>query len=73
VREQQNLYDSFIRDVGDQVGELTLQPDESIRSVKVRLRRSAARLGVELDVWDVNSRVYYRVRSRRARGRPRAL
>ena len=74
VREQQSLYDNFIRDVGDQVGELDLQPDESIRSVKVRLRRSAARLGLELDVWDVNSRVYFRVRARRSRAsRPRAL
>lgn len=68
IREQQGLYDNFLREINDQVGELELEPHESIRSVKVRLRRSAARLGLELDVWDANNRVYFRTRGRRGRG-----
>jgi hypothetical protein len=68
VREQQSLYESFIRQLDDNVGELELEPGESIRSVKVRLRRAAVRLNLELDVWDVSGRVYFKSRPRRTRG-----
>ena len=70
VREQQQKYDDFVRrvEVSD-VGELELEPSDNVRSVKVRLRRASSRLGIDLDIWDVNSRVYFRRVTRR--GRPR--
>jgi hypothetical protein len=40
-----------------------------VRSVKVRLRRASSRLGIDLDIWDVNGHVYFRRVTRR--GRPR--
>jgi hypothetical protein len=58
-----------LRQLDDNVGELELEAEEAIRSVKVRLRRAAVRLGMELDVWDVNGRVYFRIRQRRNRPR----
>jgi hypothetical protein len=39
VREQQELYESFIRDAEGNVGELELGLGEELRSAKVRLRR----------------------------------
>jgi hypothetical protein len=70
IREQQLKYDNFIRqvDVTD-VGELELEPGENIRSVKVRLRRACSRLGVDIDTWDADGRVYFRRVTRRRRGR----
>ena len=47
-----------------------LSGDEHLRSTKVRLRRAATRLGVELEIWDAENRVYFR-RGQRKRGRPR--
>jgi hypothetical protein len=70
VQEQHRLYESFIRDVGaGRVGELQLEPDDQMRSVKVRLRRAASRLGVELEVWDADSRIYFKPATKR--GRPK--
>ena len=69
AREQQSLYEDFLRQLNGNVGELELGAGEWIRSVKVRLRRAAQRLSIELDVWDSNGRVYFRTRPRR--GRPR--
>ena len=70
VQEQQRRYDDFVRkvDVSD-VGDLELEPNESTRSVKVRLRRASTRLNVELDIWDADGHIYFRRVSRR--GRPR--
>jgi hypothetical protein len=70
VREQQQKYDDFVRgiDVSD-VGDLELDPNENVRSVKVRLRRASSRLGLDLDIWDANGHVYFRRVTRR--GRPR--
>jgi hypothetical protein len=70
VREQQQKYDEFVRriEVSD-VGDLELDPNENVRSVKVRLRRASSRLGIDLDIWDVNGHVYFRRMTRR--GRPR--
>lgn len=72
VQEQQRLYETFIREVASSsVGELELSPDENVRSVKVRLRRAASRLGSPLEIWDANNRVYFRPEGQRRRGRPR--
>ena len=70
VREQQQKYDEFVRRVElNDVGDLELEPAENVRSVKVRLRRASSRLGIDLDIWDVNGHVYFRRVTRR--GRPR--
>jgi hypothetical protein len=70
VQEQQRMYEGFIREVGSgDVGELELSPGDQIRSVKVRLRRAASRLGVEVEIWDANQRVYFRPATRRGRRR----
>ena len=70
VREQQQKYDEFVRriEVSD-VGDLELDQGENLRSVKVRLRRASSRLGLDIDIWDANGRVYFRRVTRR--GRPR--
>ena len=69
VHEAQMQYEGFIQAINGDVGELELSPDEQPRSVKVRLRRAATRLGREIDIWDANGRVYFRVASKR--GRPK--
>ena len=67
------MYEEFVHQVesGD-AGELELQPGETMRGVKVRLRRAASRLGVELQIWDANSKVYFTKGVRRGRPRRRA-
>ena len=62
-------YEGFIQSINGDVGELELSPDEQMRSVKVRLRRAANRLGRDIDIWDVDNRVYFKVGSKR--GRPK--
>ena len=70
TQEQQREYESFIKAVGDNIGELHLDPDEQMRSVKARLSRAASRLGVRIERWDHNGRVYFqRWTSRRPRRR----
>ena len=69
VHEAQLQYEGFIQAINGDVGELELSPDEQVRSVKVRLRRAATRLSREIEIWDVDGRVYFRVASKR--GRPR--
>jgi hypothetical protein len=70
VREQQQKYDDFVRTIdGSDVGDLELDANENVRSVKVRLRRASSRLGIDLDIWDANGHVYFRRVTRR--GRPR--
>ena len=70
VRERQLIYEGFIRQLNGQVGELELAPDEQIRSTKVRLRRAATRLGIAIETWDVEGRVYFKAAV--GRRRPRA-
>ena len=70
VLEQQRLYEGYIREAEGNVGELELESDESVRSIKVRLRRAATRMGSKLDIWDINSRVYFQAEAPRRRGRP---
>jgi hypothetical protein len=52
------------------VGDLELEPNENLRSVKVRLRRASSRLGLDIDIWDANGHVYFQRVTRRGRRRP---
>lgn len=67
MQEAQRQYEDFIREISDNVGELELLPNEQVRSVKVRLRRAATRMAMELDMWDANERVYFRKKAKRGR------
>jgi hypothetical protein len=69
VQEAQRQYEGYIREIGNNVGELEMLPEEELRSVKVRLRRAATRMGSELDIWDFNGRVYFRRPGKRGRSR----
>ena len=69
VHEAQLEYEGFIQAINGDVGELELSPDEQPRSVKVRLRRAANRLGREIDIWELDNRVYFRVAAKRGRAR----
>ncbi len=70
VREQQQKYDDFVRGIDlNEVGDLELEQGDNLRSVKVRLRRASSRLGLDLDIWDANGRVYFKRVAKR--GRPR--
>jgi hypothetical protein len=69
VQEARRQYEGYIREIGNNIGELEILPGERVRSVKVRLRRAATRIRSELDIWDIDDRVYFRVRPKR--GRPR--
>ena len=72
IQEQQKLYEGFIAQATGSVGELVLDIDEAIRSVKTRLRRAATRIGRKLDIWDSDGKVYFQAEaSRPRRGRPR--
>ena len=69
VHEAQLQYEGFIQAINNDVGELELSPGEQVRGVKVRLRRAATRLSREIEIWDADGRVYFRVATKR--GRPR--
>ncbi len=69
VREQQQAYEGFIRQLDGDVGELELDPSENIRGVKVSLRRAGTRLASALEIWDANDRVYFKATA--SHGRPR--
>jgi hypothetical protein len=69
VREAQALYEGFIQAIDGDVGDLELAADEQARSVKVRLRRAATRLGREIDIWELDGHVYFSLTTKR--GRPR--
>lgn len=69
ILESQLEYEGYIERIGADVGELELGEGEQPRSVKVRLRRAATRLGKEIETWDVEGRVYFRAVAKR--GRPR--
>ena len=70
---QQQTYEGFIREAGtSNAGELSLDDGEQIRSVKVRLRRAATRLGSDIEIWDADGKVYFKSAGATARrGRPR--
>ena len=69
TREAQRQYEEFIQAISSDVGELEMDTGENPRGVKVRLRRAATRLGREIETWDADGRVYFRLATRR--GRPR--
>jgi hypothetical protein len=69
IREKQLVYESFINDIADQVGELELAPTDDMRRVKVSLTRAATRLGTSITTWEANGKVYFRKQAHR--GRPR--
>jgi hypothetical protein len=71
VLEQQLLYDGFIKQLNGHVGQLELEPGEAVRIIKVRLRRASSRLGIPLEVWDFDGRVYFRSEGQRRRRGPR--
>ena len=72
VREQQNLYECFIRQLNGNVGELELEPGEQVRGIKTRPRRAASRLGRQIEIWDADGKVYFKAEAQRRRGgRPR--
>lgn len=72
IREQQQLYENFIVQAIGNVGEVSLEPGDSIRSIKVRLRRASTRVGAKLDIWDAEGKVYFQSETPRPhRGRPR--
>ena len=72
VREQHQTYEGFIRRLDGNVGELELAQGEIIRSVKVRRRRAATRLGAPVEIWDANGKVYFKAAARRGRPRRRS-
>ncbi len=45
------------------LAELTLDAGESVRSVKLRLRRASTRTGAKLEIWDADGKVYFQGRS----------
>ena len=70
AQKQQRRYDEFVRKVDvSEVGDLELEPSESSRSVKVRLRRASSRLNIDLEIWDADGHICFRRMMRR--GRPR--
>ncbi len=69
VLEAQRQYDNFIQSINGDVGELVLSEGEQLRGIKVRLRRAASRLSREIEIWDANGHVYFRIVSKR--GRPK--
>lgn len=71
VREQHEMYEGFIKQIGADVGELELAPGEQVRAMKVRLRRASTRLGSQIDIWDADGKVYFATSGPKRRGRPR--
>jgi len=69
VKEQRRVYDTFIGEIGGNVGELELGPGESVRRVKFGLTRAATRQGTTIQTWDANGKVYFQKDVHR--GRPR--
>ena len=73
VRELQQKYDDFVKGIdASQIGDLELEASDNVRSVKVRLRRASSRLGINLNIWDVNGHVYFQHVARRGRPRKQA-
>ena len=69
ILQSQLEYENYINAIGGDVGELELGDGEQPRGVKVRLRRAATRLGKDIETWDADGRVYFRMVAKR--GRPR--
>ncbi len=72
VLEQQRLYESFIQSLDGNVGELESSEGETLRTIKLRVRRAATRLALELEIWDADDKVYFKTVTRRRRPRKSA-
>jgi len=66
-----SLYQCFIREIGDDVGELQVMGGECRSTIKMSLRRAAIHLGLVLDIWYADEKVYFRVAVPRTNARPR--
>lgn len=73
AKDKMYAFDGFIRmlDQNDVV-EVELDAGDNLRSVKVSLRRAAARLGYGIDLWDSGRSVFIR-RGSGASTRPRSM
>ena len=71
VREQHEMYEGFIKQIGSEVGELETAADEQVCSLKVRLRRASTRIGTQIQIWDADGKVYFSTTTAKRRGRPR--
>lgn len=68
ISERQEQYAGFVRAIGTgQVGELQLLEGEEMRGEKVRLRRASTRLGIQLEIWDDDDRIYFEIFRRQLR------
>jgi hypothetical protein len=45
---------------GKDVGDIELEPSDNLRRVKLRLRRAASRLGLDLEIWTTSGHLYVR-------------
>ena len=60
-QEQMRTYEGYVASLKKaQAGRLAPSPDETTRSVMVRVRRAASRLGRSVEVWSVGETVYFR-------------
>ena len=53
------------------MGELEPSEGETLRTIKLRVRRAATRLALELEIWDADDEVYFKTVTRRGRRQPR--
>jgi hypothetical protein len=67
------MYEAFINQLNGNVGELELEADERVRSVKVSLRRAATRLSKPVAIWDANGKVYFKAAPPQRRGRQASM
>lgn len=62
IAQRQAIYESFLCELPHgHVGQLELCEGETVRSVKVNLRRTSTRLGIKISVWGIgNGPVYFK-------------
>ena len=71
VREQQEMYEGFIKQIGSDVGELEPAAGEQVRALKVRIRPASTRLGTQIDLWDADGKIYFATSVPKRGRRPR--
>lgn len=77
-RVKQSQYNDFVRMLeveGTEVVDLELTEGEEPRAIKMSLHQAAKRVGIEIDVWDLNGHVYFRKGRApgRKQNRPRSM
>jgi hypothetical protein len=72
-REAQQQYEQFIQAIKSDVGELELSSGENPRGVKGQAPPRRPQAGREIDIWDVDGRVYFRIAAKRGRPRTRPV